>query len=120
MNNWGGQVPIRILCILFGVLLNLVIVHIILLLSITCAVLVKEYIAYVHFWTTNITLDGSVYCTRKIGCRGFHWSEILQALITALMVGTSIIIINAHLILLFCITILRIRVDMYQLLRMRN
>ena len=120
MNNWGRQVPIRILCILFGVLFNLVIVHIILLLSITCAVLVREYIAYVYFWTTNITLTGSVYCTRKIGCRGFHWSEILQALATALLVGTSIIIINAHLILLFCLTILRIRVDMYQLLRIMN
>ena len=119
MNNRGGQVLIRILCILFGVLLNLVIIHLILLLSVCCAVLIREYIAYLYFWVVNVT-TASLYCTQKIGCRGFHWSEILQALTSTLLVGCSIVIINAHLILLLCITTLRIRIDMRQLFIVMN
>ena len=119
MNNRGGQVLIRILCILFGVLLNLVIIHLILLLSVCCAVLIREYVAYLYFWVANVT-TASLYCMQKIGCRSFHWSEIIQALISILLVGCSIVIINAHLILLLCITILRVRIDMCQLFRVMN
>ena len=119
MNHRGGQALLRILCILFGVLLNSVIIHVILLLSVYCAILIREYIAYLYFWITSVTAT-PFYCTQKLGCKSFHWSEILQALITALLVGTSIVIINVHLILLLCITILRIRVDIYQLYRMVN
>ena len=119
MNNRGGQVFIRILCILFGILINSVIIHLILLSSVCCAALIKGYIAYLYYRTTNVTTP-LLYCTQRIGCKGFHWSEIIQVLMTTLLIGCSIVIINAHLILLFCITIMRIRIDMNQFYRMMN
>ena len=119
MNNRGGQVFIRILCILFGILINSIIIHLILLSSVCCAVLFKGYIAYLYHWTTNVTTPLS-YCTQRIGCRSFYWSEVIQVLMTALLVGCSIVIINAHLILLFCITVMRIRMDKNQFYRMMN
>ena len=118
MNNKGGQVLIRILCILFGILINSIIIHLILLSSVYCAALIKECIAYLYFWATNVVTP--ILLSQRIGCRGFHWSEILQVLIITLLVGCSIVIINAHLILLFCITIMRIRKDMNQFYRMIN
>ena len=120
MNNSGGQILIRILCILFGVLLNSVIVHLILTLSVYCAILIKEYMAYLYFWLTSVAVVNSVYCTKETGCRSFHWSEKLQVIVTAIFVGCTIIIINTYLILLFCITVVQIRIDMYQLFRMMN
>ena len=119
MNNRGGQVFIRILRILFGILLNSVIIHLILLSSVYYAVLIREYIAYLYFWTTH-AITPTLYCTQTIGCRGFHWSEIVRVLIIVLLLGCSIVIINVHLILLFCITISRIRMDMNQFYRMMN
>ena len=120
MNNRGGQILIRILCILFGVLINSVIIHLILTLSVYCTILIKGYITYSYFWLSSIAATDSVYCTRETGCRSFHWSEKFQAIIIVIFVGCSIIIINTHLILLFCITIIRIRTDRYQLFRMMN
>ena len=118
MNNRGGQVLIRILCIPFGILINSIVTHSILLSSVCCAALIKECIAYLYFWTTSVVTP--ILFSQGIGCKGVHWSKILQVLIITLLVGCSIVIINAHLILLFCINTIRIRTDMNQLYRIMN